>query len=97
MKNFNPTEKCLDAALIIMNGEERIKTSWGTKTKLGIADLVYREAGVGDLLEACESAMHELRVRCGYKKGDSCYDELIQVLEKYNKRLEIGRLGGLKK
>ena len=97
MENFNPTLHCLEVAKIITNRKERVETAWGKKSQLGVADLIYREAGVGELLEAVETAIHELRVRCGYKVGDSAYDELTQVFERYNQRVEIGRLGGVRK
>ena len=35
-----------------------------------------------DLLAACEEAMHELRIRCGYKPGDHAYDTLVAAIAK---------------
>ena len=32
------------------------------------------------LLDACEAAIHELRVRRGYKRGDAAYDALLDAL-----------------
>jgi hypothetical protein len=97
MKNFNPTLHCMEVGKIIMNRKDRIDTAWGKKSQLGVADLIYRESGVGDLLKVVETAIHELRIRCGYKAGNSAFDELTQVFDRYNERVNIGRLGGIKK
>jgi len=33
------------------------------------------------LYAACEEALHELRIRCGYKPGDHAYDSLSRALK----------------
>ena len=62
--NQNPTKGCLKVAEIILNGRERIRTAYGTKTKLGIADLIYRETGLKELEEGLYEKIDE-----AYNKG----------------------------
>ena len=39
-------------------------------------------AAAPELLEACETALHELRIRCGYKGQEAAYVELSAALAK---------------
>ncbi len=54
---WNPTNGCQKAAKVIMNGKQEIKTEYGEKTQMGIADLIYRETEIDGLLEACRLAI----------------------------------------
>lgn len=68
--DWNPTESCKKAAEILMNGEERIKTGYGEKTVLGVADLIYREAGIMDLAEVCELVV---------ETGQKCFADILKL------------------
>ena len=47
------------------------------------AALIVRAVNTFDEAKAAiEEAYHELRIRCGYKPGDHCYDALKAVLAK---------------
>jgi len=48
------TPRALRAAKIIMNEKGKINTDYGQKTLEGIADLIEREIGLPELLEACK-------------------------------------------
>lgn len=54
------TQGALRAAAVIMNGRAKIKTDYGEKTAEGIADLIDRETGAGELLEALEVCLKRL-------------------------------------
>ena len=48
-----------------------------------LARLIVRAVNTFDEAKAAiEEAYHELRIRCGYKPGDHCYDALKAVLAK---------------
>ncbi len=64
---------------------DRKQTGYGTKTQTGLLAClraIYHEddAAHTALVEACEAAYHELRIRCGYQPGDACYEQLKAAL-----------------
>ena len=69
-EKWNPTQGCQKAAEIIMNGKERIKTGYGEKTQMGIADLIYRETEIYGLLAACKVALQFISIVSGHTNGD---------------------------
>lgn len=52
------TSGALRAAKIIMNDKHKIRTDYGEKTVYGIADLIERETGLPELLEALKMVVN---------------------------------------
>lgn len=51
------TKSSMLVADIIMNGENRIDTLYGSKTKEGIADMIERNTNLQELMDCCEQSM----------------------------------------
>ena len=81
---WNPTQGCQKAAEIIMNGKERMKTGYGEKTQMGIADLIYRKTGIDGLLEACKFAL--LCIDENWNDLSNARAELKQAISKAERR-----------
>jgi len=56
------TKGALRAAEAIMNDKHKIRTDYGEKTVYGIADLIERETGLPELLEACKDILEWIDV-----------------------------------
>lgn len=74
----------MKAALIIMNGQDRIRTAYGLKSAAGLADLIDRETAAPRLLDACIKARAQLGdlVREGKatEADEQAYNELREVI-----------------